>query len=162
MTLKVDRKKLGYAVIAATVLFIFSNSCLPRTESLTVSDGAKKILEAIFGADTPPAQFMQEYVRKIGHVLEYGLLGAEVAAFSGIHREFGRWRLYHCLTFGLIVAVLDESIQILSGRGPLVSDILLDTAAFVVFGGVVALLVLAAGAGKRGKQQEERKNHEKA
>ncbi|MDR1892703.1 MAG: VanZ family protein [Oscillospiraceae bacterium] len=145
MIIKINRKKLGYAIVAATVLFIFSNSCLPRDQSLEVSDGAKEILERVFGADSVFSLFLQEYIRKIGHVLEYGLLGVEVALVSGIHREFGLWRFYHCMAFGLMAAVLDESIQILSGRGPLVSDILLDTAAFSVLGALTALLVLATG-----------------
>ena len=153
MIININRKKLGLVFIAATVLFVFTNSCMPRTESLAASDSAKVILEAIFGVDTPPAQFMQEYVRKIGHVLEYGLLGVEIALWSGFHRRPGWLKLYHCLTFGVLVATLDESIQIFSGRGPMVSDILLDTAAFLVFGAVtVGVARVVAGLRKRRKK----------
>lgn len=90
--------------------FIFYNSLESKAES-----GARSgaVVEAIKPVLDPKGKISEEifehYVRKAAHMTEFGTLGM--------------------LMFGvLFVAALDEFVQSFTGRGSLVSDVLVDFA----------------------------------
>lgn len=81
-------------------------------------------------------------VRKIAHFLEYALLGFLTACLTVyLHRLFTRIRSWQTwvipAAFCLLYAISDEIHQIFSGRGPRVTDVLIDFSG-VVFGVCVA------------------------
>ncbi len=146
-------------VIAATVAFIFGNSVLPSDESLEQSDAIKDIIIEILPDDSPAESFVEQYIRKIAHFSEYGLLGIEIALYMIIF-ERRRLRLAPIsLVFALVVAFFDESIQMFTERGPAIMDVWIDVGGFAFFSlityALFALVLLAVFFTKRIR---ERKN----
>lgn len=86
-------------------------------------------------------QMDQLLLRKLAHLVEYALLGL----LAGLALSQTAWRPRHALGLlvaGLMAAFLDESIQLLSGRGPAIVDVWIDTA------GVAIGLFIALGLSK--------------
>lgn len=79
-------------------------------------------------------------IRKAGHFCEYAALGFLYGIKFRQGRKNGQW-VYNYTMAGLATAVADESIQILSGRGHMVADILLDLCGFAVGFWVLQALV---------------------
>ncbi len=81
-------------------------------------------------------------VRKLAHITEYFVLGSEVYVYLRLSGDQiiskTNWGLMvgRVLLCGLIVAFLDETIQIFSGRGPQIVDIWID-----LFGVVIACAI---------------------
>ena len=130
-------------VILGTVVFIFANSMLPPAKSAEQSDTVKDIIVEILPDDSKAESFVEEYIRKIAHFTEYGLLGVEVAVYLML---FSR-RSWRTLATGLLtpffVGFTDETIQRFSGRGPSIDDVWIDVGGFVLFY-ILALAVLFA------------------
>ena len=122
--MKEKKKYIIIALIVGMTVFIWSNSMMPRQESSQMSGGLVVWLESALNLRIP-----EVVIRKAGHFCEYAALGI----FYGIKfrqgRKNGQW-LYNYTMAGLATAVADESIQILSGRGPMVADVLLDLFGF--------------------------------
>ncbi len=128
------------AVAAANLLFIFINSALPKAVSSEESSAVASFLAGIFPPSTAFGAFVAEYIRKIAHFLEYGALGVEMAvyAFFFSSKPLKCTRLFAISEF--FVAFLDESIQILSSRGPAIADVWIDVFGFFTFYSLVILL----------------------
>ena len=126
-------EKILLCAILLTVLFILIHSLLPREISAEESDGVADFLAVFFPPDTAFGAFIARHVRKIAHFLEYGFLGAETSALAFFFRPrhgrvFGESALF---AFG--VAFVDETVQIFSRRGPMISDVWLDVSGFATF-----------------------------
>lgn len=119
-------------LVVLTVGFIWSNSFFSQTESAEQSSRVLEIVRRFFvgiGAEhTNLFLFVEKYIRKIGHFSEYFLLGSEtVFLFFWKDFRFGLQKFWNSLSLSVTVAVVDESIQIFSGRGPEVRDVLIDS-----------------------------------
>ena len=84
-------------------------------------------------------------VRKIAHFSEFGLLGVLSTAWlfhvDSRRSALKRWvKVGICAVFCLLYAVSDEVHQIFSGRGPAVTDVLIDT--WGALTGIGALLLI--------------------
>ena len=116
---------------ALTVAYIFSNSVLSGGTSSKESQGVygafKGIMDFVFGKDV----ITHGTFRKLAHGTEFTVLGIELNFIFITLKKYSYKVLPTVLFFGLFTAVTDEAIQILSDRGSLVSDVLID------FGGVV-------------------------
>lgn len=117
--------------IALTLAFIWSNSMQSRAVSGGMSGSLKTWLEQLL--HTEISEFL---LRKAAHFSEYGLLGVEFSLLLGLQHDkngknfqYGR-NLLDFPLIGMLCAVTDETIQIFSGRGSLVSDVWIDTAGF--------------------------------
>ncbi len=152
--MSVYRKKalaiLHWCLIAAmllTLVFIFTNSLKPKSESLEQSGAFSDFVATIFPPDTEFGAFVKEYIRKIAHFTEYGLLGIELAVYISIYASKKLKGALLSLPLSLSVAFFDESLQYISDRGPAVSDIWIDVGGFAFFGliayGVMALVFFA-------------------
>ncbi len=97
-------------VIGITLALSWVNSMLPRDMSKENSDAVKKILELLFGTQSALARFLQEYIRKIAHFLEYGLLGAEATLAIVLYTKTRPQDMLNLLSLGMFAAVADESI----------------------------------------------------
>lgn len=127
--------------LAATVYFIFSNSLEIARESSARSQQVMELLNGLLGrVGLGP---LSEYiVRKLAHFCEFALLGFWFMLCLRVYtRHFVRhvsWPLF----FGLLTAVIDETIQLyVPGRVSSVKDVLLDFSG-VLAGLFVALLIL--------------------
>lgn len=126
--------KVGICVMLALAVigFIFTNSAQKTAESTKVSlDVTAKIETAVERSglqDTTLSQNVSpRYVRKAAHAVEFFALGATLFLTAVIlHKKLRFQAVWNILAVSLFVAVTDESIQILSERGPRVQDILLD------------------------------------
>lgn len=117
-----------------TIFFIFSNSMESIPESKEKSEGVlellKPILEPVFGEEN----LTDHLVRKMAHLVEFFLLGTELC---GLCLLFNRPMAFSMLG-GLIIALSDETIQLVYERGSQVQDVWLDFSAVIT----AALLTL--------------------
>lgn len=120
-------------LIFATLLFIFGNSLLPQQESAEISNGLLDKITAVIGTESAFSQFLILYIRKIAHFSIFSLLAIETAFFRFFLPLSRRTTLFPALFFGLSVAVIDEALQLFSGRGSTVSDVLIDFSGFLFF-----------------------------
>lgn len=139
------KRKIGIGIclvcIVLTVAFIFYNSAQPVPESQKASASVAETIVSVapnggefFGSWTS----FVNYIRKAAHALEFFVLGTELSLlFFAVLQKRGVQAVWNVLTLALLTAVTDESIQILSGRGPRVQDVLLDFG-----GGAVALTLV--------------------
>lgn len=143
------------ALIVCTIAFIWSNSLQNPDESMRRSDVAEKVVRPIILA-IPVEQWHSEdmvtfITRKLGHFTEYFLLGAELMLLALELRPAFRLRWTWLLLFAGAIAALDESLQLTSGRGAAVSDVLLD-----IFGALAGLMMMALAAGLYAKGRQKR------
>lgn len=120
------------------VLFIFCNSMIPLFQSLRESGKVVSLLQSVLDTFHIPLTVSSLFVRKAAHVVEYLILGVLLTyAFArGAHALNGE-RIYRVLFLGLLIPVVDETVQLFAnGRSSQVSDILLD------FGSVIVGVVL--------------------
>ena len=122
------RKIFRYLLIALVILnlaFIFYQSILPREVSAEQSETVGGILEQIFPPDTETGKFVLSNIRKIAHFTEFFSLGIWVALYFVF---FVEKKKYHPFVFptALLIALFDETVQIFSGRGPMISDVWID------------------------------------
>lgn len=133
-------------LLAVTVGFVFNNSAKPTAESQQASAAvANKIEQIVQKTDTGGTKtelVSVNYLRKAAHAVEFFALGLELAVFSLLvgRRKYSFQKLWNVLSVALFVAVADESIQILSGRGPKVRDVLIDLGGAAI--GIVLTLLL--------------------
>lgn len=147
----------------ATVLFVFYNSSLSKEESSEQSGIVGEIVEEILPDNTPIEDFFLENLRKIAHFTEYGLLGIEIAIYILLY-ERKRWRLFTPLSIFVpfVVGFLDETIQVLSDRGPMITDVWIDIGGFCTFtllsyliGGLVLLTIKFIQSKKTSPSEQE-------
>ena len=103
---------------------------IPKNISSSESGWVMKQLEPVLEPIVGKGNVTDHLVRKIAHFVEYFVLGAELTYF------FNRKKLPQLpsavsgiilpLGISLTVASIDETIQIFSNRGPMLSDVLLD------------------------------------
>ncbi len=129
------------AALAATVYFIFSNSLEIARESSARSQQVMELLNSLLGR-VGLGPLSEHFVRKLAHFCEFSLLGFWFMLCLRVYtRHFVRhvsWPLF----FGLLTAVIDETIQLyVPGRSSSVKDVLLDFSG-VLTGLFIALLIL--------------------
>lgn len=141
----------------ATPLFIWGNSiegvAESQQKSLDVLEAIRPVLEVIVDKE----KVTDHLVRKMAHFIEFSVLGVELALFLIVCRRV-RWReIVYSAYYGLTVALIDETIQIFSGRGSQVKDVWLDFSG-ACFGGVCVFIVYwvinAIRAGRKPKRGE--------
>ena len=129
-------------LILSTVAYAFYQSSLPPQDSAEKSDSAAEILEQIIPPETKPGEYVQKNIRKVAHFTEFFILGLWTSLYVVLF-----WKRHEAFTallpFGMIVALLDETIQIFSGRGPLVTDVWIDVFGYSCAASAVVLTFLA-------------------
>ena len=122
-------------IIALTITSFFVHSLMPSEVSSAESEGVASMLSAILSPDTPFGAFVINNVRKIAHFCEYGVLGLELALYIVLLIKNKKRGIICAFAFAHSVAFIDESLQIISGRGPMIADVWLDMLGFAVFFG---------------------------
>lgn len=125
--------------VIATVVFIFSNSAQAAEVSGAASGRVLAWLQSLLTRIGFPglAQRLTDHIlRKLAHFAEYTLLGFWLMLCLRVYtRRFVRHISWPVL-FGLLVALIDETIQLFSeGRSSQLTDVWLD------FSGVMAGLL---------------------
>ena len=134
------RKVIAFALLCLLITgFIWGNSMRSversSAQSAPVADNLRPVLDPTEKMEKP---VFHDYVRKLAHVVEFFALGLAVAGFGITLGAFiGKRLLSLPVLIVLFVAVMDEYIQHFTGRGSLVTDVILD------FVSAVAGLLLA-------------------
>ena len=109
----------------ATVAFIWGNSMLGSKASSNVSNSVLGALDPIirrFGIVSKD----DLWLRKLAHFTEFAALCAELLFLAAVRRRLGLQAASNCAFAALLVALTDETIQLISGRNSQVLDVLLD------------------------------------
>ena len=125
-------------LIAATVAFTWGNSLESRTESAQKSQKVLEVVSVVLEPILGEGKVTIPLVRKLAHVTEFGVLGIGLALLLVVRRQVKGHTVVFILLASLFVAVVDETLQIFSRRGPLVSDIWIDMAGATV--GIILVL----------------------
>ena len=145
-------------LIGLTLAFIWGNSLQSGAASGAMSGSLRAWLEQLL--HTEISEFL---LRKAAHFSEYGLLGVEFSLLLGLQYDKTGKNFQHgrnLLDFpliGMLCAVTDETIQIFSGRGSLVSDVWIDTAGFSTGFFLIVLLFLFINHCKKSRVTGNRK-----
>ena len=115
-------------LILVTIVFIWSNSLQSIPESQAKSIGflnkVKPFLEIFVGT----GNVTDHLVRKLAHFTEFGTLGCELALLLALRKHINWQSAINSAFFSMTMALMDETIQIFSGRGSQVKDVWLDFA----------------------------------
>ena len=133
--------------ITLTVAFIVSNSMKTPVASTADSDAVKDFISSIIPPESDLGQLILNNIRKIAHFTEYGLIGIELACLLAVVAAKRKTRYISAakgLIFALIIAFIDETIQIFSSRGPSISDVWIDIGGFFTYSLLTHLAVEAA------------------
>lgn len=129
-----------------TLLFIWGQSVIPSAGSAKESTSVKNAIEGVLNFVALKELIVSEnLVRKLAHIIEYSLLGLQLpvlAVFSEKKIERMAFeKIYPKIALlPMLVAVIDETIQIFSLRGSQVSDIWIDFAG-ATFAMIISLLI---------------------
>ena len=107
-------------LLIATIAFIWTNSILDKEQSASLSFGLTAWLRSI-GIPVD-----EHFVRKLAHFCEFGLLGCELTTLFWLRGGLRFQSLCNSAFAALLTATTDETIQIFSGRGSQLTDVLLD------------------------------------
>ena len=107
-------------MLIVTLCFIWGNSMVGKEDSASLSQGITAWLN---GIGIPVTHY---FVRKAAHFCEFGLLGCELMLLLGLGSGASPQSISNAAFAALLSAVADETIQIFSGRGSQVQDVVLD------------------------------------
>ncbi len=141
-------KKRTFIILIVIVLaFIWGHSLVPMDNSRDESNGIKEILQAVLDFLNITLILKSAFVRKLAHFTEHAAAGLLLGLFMYPHLSSAETRreAVECavlpLLIGFFIGFIDETIQIFSGRGPMVQDVWIDF--FGVFFGVgIAYLIV--------------------
>lgn len=120
-------------IIIVTILLIWGHSMLPSDISSDESSWVLNLIRPFLEIFVGKGNVTVYLVRKLAHFSEYMLLGMEVSFLVfGIMKVAAFLHAVKCffITEGciLLAAFIDETIQIFSGRGPMITDVWIDIA----------------------------------
>lgn len=151
---------LAFVTLAAWTGFIFYNSLQTASESLEQSgffvDLFTNIIRIVYGGAIPRKILgyielrLVDDIRNLAHIFEFFVLYILSYVVTGFIRKIVR-RMSAAFVYGLVVILLDETIQIfVDGRGFQIKDILLDSMGMILaFLGIVFVLYLKAVKSKK-------------
>lgn len=113
-----------WVLVGLTVAFILSRSMRGKVASDGESQWVTDLLREIFHSDS----ISHAFVRKLAHFTEFFILGTELSGLLWLERRRSVQNYLNIWFAGELCALLDETVQIFSGRGPSVADVWLDTA----------------------------------
>lgn len=131
------RKRIYGTVFVLTLCFIWGNSMIGAEVSGAISHFIADILGGE-GGSTAEGHFL---LRKAAHFSEYAALGVATLLFYGTLTADRTKKYLSAALTGVSVPLIDETIQIFSGRGSALTDVWIDISGFT-FGTVLISLIL--------------------
>ena len=160
-------------LVAFMVAFIFIQSAIPPEQSGAQSDKVGGVIvdaaQGVINTDTEKgaeifdsiSSFITQYIRKIAHFTEFGVLGIFVCMYLFLNRGERKMRfempfkVTFCLfsiCFSIVVAFVDETIQQFSNRVPAVPDMWVDIAGFATLYTLAFIILIFVGKKRSGKK----------
>ena len=128
-------------IIVATLVFIWGHSLMDQTESGEESGFILKLIGPFFEIFAGKGNVTELFIRKLAHFTEFFGLGAELLLFMHkVLKHSNAIKVINAWVFGTLCALIDETIQIFSGRGPAIADVWLDSAGCMT--GVMIMLCI--------------------
>jgi VanZ family protein len=119
---------------------IFCFSAENAEKSTQTSAGViEDVLDAVLPEDEVTPELVNKLqfpFRKMAHFGEFFILSLEINLLIITIKKYQIKRVWVQLLIGLAVAIVDELLQLLVGRGAMVKDVLID------FGGVVSITLI--------------------
>ncbi len=149
-----------YVTLTLSIAAVWGQSCLNKQESTVNSDMVIDMITPVDELQTQDqGQFwnymrLTAWVRKAAHIIEYMALGMQMMLILLLKDKNSLKYCICCLYAGLTLALVDETIQIFSSRGPLVSDLWIDLAGTVCGIGVAYLCMLLVKKIKKRKEKD--------
>ena len=139
-------------IIAATLAFIWIHSCMGQEESAEESGFVYEVLEPVLEVVVGKGNVTELLIRKLAHFTEFFGLGLELMLFMKLVLISAPYviRFINAWVFGTMCALIDETIQIFSGRGPMIQDVWLDSAGCLC--GVLVMSLILAIIGAKGSK----------
>ena len=119
------------ALIVFNLIFIFTQSSLSSEVAGEEAGAVTDIVVEILPDDSPAEEYAENNMDKIAHFTEYASLGCFVSlfiCFFGLRLEI---LAPFSLLFAELMAFIDETIQIFSGRNPDIKDMWSDILGFL-------------------------------
>ncbi len=123
-------------LIPLTLAFIFTQSLLSPSASGQESDAVAGFLSNIFPADS----FIIRNLRQLAHFAEYGILGAEISLYICLYVKNIILSSLASLGAAQSIALVDETLQIFSGRVADVKDVWTDFLGFFTLSALTYLV----------------------
>ena len=140
-------KKILTAVIIITLAVIWGHSLLGREASSEESSFVMALLTPFLEIFVGRGNVTEHLVRKLAHFCEFFILGIELQLFFSLLKS-RKSAFLLALSHGLFTALADETIQIFSGRGPMIQDVWLDFSGVIV-GSLIAVAVIMTKANQK-------------
>lgn len=133
------RMILCVLLLIAMLSFIWGNSLRNGTDSGAMSGSILAWINAFLRLDESGAETLHHLIRKMAHFTEFACLGLLLTWLFGMMGEKKGHLFCMPLLCGMMVACVDETIQVfVPDRGPSPIDIWIDTAG--VTAGIIVLL----------------------
>ena len=121
------KENLLFALVIATLCFIWGNSLMPASISGAISDWASLVLSRLLRLPLDTAAG-HGTIRKLAHGTEYLVLGAELTVLLRLWRGRPWSEVFLC---GAGTALADETIQLfVEGRAGQIKDVWIDLGGF--------------------------------
>lgn len=131
------------AVLIGWMGFIFSNSLATAEKSSETSQGVVEVIEEVIQKIEPEFELSNHFVRKLAHFVEFFILGLLFTVSYYVVLIDFQFHLCLSLFFGLLVSLVDETIQLISnGRSASVKDVWIDFSAVITSVLIFALVNL--------------------
>ena len=142
MGCEMKKKQILNIILVVSILAVWIHSAMPAAASSQESSWVMNLLRPFLELFVGRGNVTEHLVRKLAHFAEYFVLGAELSLWMKWNvkdrKVLGRFAIV--VLAGLIVAFIDESIQLFSiGRSAEVADIWLDLTG-VIAAGVVWMI----------------------
>ena len=112
--------------ICLTLLFIWGNSLVPKNTStnatIKIHQNISPTLDKVFGEGA----ISHFTFRKFIHFFVFFVLSTELLVLFSILKDMKLKNVLYVLPLCLVVAIIDESLQILTKRGASIFDVLID------------------------------------
>lgn len=141
-------------LIVISILVAWGHSLMSLPASQKESGLVLKALKPVFKAIMPGKTITDYFIRKLAHFSEFCIMGLEMTMYLQLSQGIKPKLLVNTLLSGLFIAFIDESIQMFTGRGPLISDLWIDLAGFTL-GGLIMCLAVFIWHRLKGKGKEE-------
>lgn len=116
-------------VIIFTLAFIWIHSCMDMEESSEESGFFFEILCPFLELFVGKGNATELLLRKLAHFTEFFVLGLELILYMRMIIKASKPILMiNAWVFGTLCALIDETVQIFSGRGSMIADVWLDSA----------------------------------
>jgi len=102
--------------------------------------GRFAFVRRVLGLSDSSRYAVQQNFRKLAHFFEYMMFGLLTQSLLAAMRRVNGHTMVHGLSLGLLVAVIDETLQMVQDRGPSLTDVWLDLIG-VLFGSLIVWIL---------------------